>query len=211
MKYYKPFIEGEVNVSDIARIEGVSYSSASKAMNKCLSSYRQTQKTILNNVNSKYTTTGGRILNSSNIDNILCSGNGDEGIEYLSKITSITALQKLASVDTLKVEVAKLISNLFFNNKHTEIVIKEQVYNALCSDLARIEHALHNAYHSVEERNRLITESLQLKEEIKRHKLTFKEKILLKRLKIEKQYYTSTLNDKEFKQIVKTYLYNDNL
>ncbi|QMU99838.1 hypothetical protein F0310_05335 (plasmid) [Borrelia sp. A-FGy1] len=212
LKYYKSFSEGEISVSDIARIEGVSYSSASKAMNKCLNSYRQTQKTILNNIKSSYNTTGGRILNSNSIDHVLCSGNEDESIEYLSKITSIAALKKLASVDTLKVEVTKLISNLFFNEKYAEVVIKEQVYNALRSDLARIEHALRNAaYHSTEERNRLIAESLQLKEEIKRHKLTFKEKIFLKRLKIEKEYYTATLNDKEFKQIVKTYLYNDNL
>ncbi|UGQ17897.1 hypothetical protein [Borrelia sp. RT1S] len=180
-------------------------------MGKCRRALRATQDVILNNINSSKESNSSCLLNSSNISHVLSCSNRDEDIDALGSITAGTALRKLASVDTLKVEITKLISNLFFNKKYREVVIKEQVYNTLCADLSRIEHALRNAYHSVEDRSKLLVEKEQLCEEIERHRLTFRETILLKRLSIEKQYYTATLNDKEFKQIVKNYLYSDNL
>ncbi|WKC58481.1 hypothetical protein [Borrelia sp. P9F1] len=212
LKYYRPFTKGELSISDIARMEKVSYSTVSKALDKCRQAFKHTQDIIVSNINPDDSNTfSSSILNSRSVDHVLRCSNTDEDIDALGSITTGTALRKLASVDTLKVEITKLISNLFFDRKYREVVIKEQVYNALCSDLSRIEHALRNAYHSVEDRNKLIIERSQLKEEIERHRLTFRETILLKRLAIEKQYYTTILNDKEFKQIVKNYLYSDKL
>ncbi|AYE36989.1 hypothetical protein DB313_05680 (plasmid) [Borrelia turcica IST7] len=214
LKYYKPFIRGEISIGDIARIEKVSYSTVSKAMGKCRRALRATQDVILSNINSSKgsgSDCDSCLLNTNNIDHVLRCSSSDEDVDVLSSITTSTALKKLASVDTLKVEINRLISNLFFDEKYREVVIKEQVYNVLCADLARVEQALRNAYHSVEDRSKLLVEKEQLCEEIERYRLTFRETILLKRLAIEKQYYTSTLNDKEFKQIVKNYLYSDNL
>ncbi|WP_445436373.1 hypothetical protein [Candidatus Borreliella tachyglossi] len=216
-KYFKPFIAGEITIYEVAKLEDVSYSTVNKAFNKCKRNFKHVQQRILkdalsnpnagNNTNNDNSTL---LLNTKKIDHVLDRGDTADDINTLSTISTSSTLKKLATADIIKTEVNKMVSNLLLDPIYKEIVIKEQVYNILKQDLTDMEHSLNNGY-DLGERSKLIRDREDLKVELKKYELTLKEKVLLKRFNVEKQYYTTVLNDKDFKQIVKSYLYTENL